>query len=130
MTSKIVGIVFLGLLLGGIIGHGGAYSFYIPQINELSLQYENLSEEHDDLNTAYENLSEEYENLNTNNEILEDQRDDIQDQYSTLSSQYNTLQIDYTLISANYDSTLDKLKGLSHDVQDFNAKKTEIQNNL
>jgi len=120
MNSKIFGILFLGVLLGGLVGYGGAYFFYTPQINELSLQYENLSQERDDLNTAYENMSEDYENLNTDYEILEDQRDDLQDQYSTLSSQYNTLQIDCNSISANYDSTLDKLKGLSDDVQDFN----------
>jgi len=112
MNSKIVGIVFLGVLLGGIIGYGGAYGFYIPQINELSLQYENLSEEYNNLNIAYENLSEEYEDLNINYETLEDQRDDVQDQYSTLSSQFNALQIDYA-------STKTKYKGLSNDVQDF-----------
>jgi len=59
MSSKSTGTIIIGLILGALLGFGGAYVYYSPQIED----FEQLQNRYEEINTNYENLLEEYELL-------------------------------------------------------------------
>lgn len=110
MESKIIVVMVVGILVGGVIGYSANYLISTPQINKLKTELSNVKSQYETLSAQNETLSGEYKAVKT-------ERDNLQSQFSILSSEYNIVKSDYNLLSDDYGKVSAYLKDLSSDVQ-------------
>lgn len=77
MDNKVIVFILLGLVVGGVLGYGGATYSLQPKINEFSALFEEKESEYDTLLAEYIKISNDFLILNSS--------------YNTLTKEYNEL---------------------------------------
>lgn len=93
--EKILVMLIVGILVGGIIGYAGSYMLYTPQINELTTELSDLESQYGTISGQYDTLSQEHKILSQ--------------QYDTLSQEQENLLTQFDEIKASYDVLLQKM---------------------
>ena len=137
MNSKIIALVIIGVVIGGLGGYGLSTSVTSTQVQSLHAQItslqisaQNLNQEYEKLDEKYNSLLEDKNSLTTSYNQLSNQyfslskeRDSIRTNYNllkqehnTLTYDYNQLEYDYNQLEYDYDQTNSYWRELSRDV--------------
>ena len=105
---KTIGLLLIGIILGGAGGYVGTQYLMQPQMDELSVQVQTMTE-------TLEQLQSDYETLSSENEDTVDQLETLQDVYATLETDKTTLDEEQAtlieqleLLTEQYESLLDE----------------------
>ena len=115
-----LGIIFFGMIIGGVLGVAGSYRYYTPivleytstisdQSSELSVLVTNVDSQtmrYDQLESDYNSLSDQHQIQTNNYESLQSEYSVLMNNYESISEQYYELTDDYLELESNYN-TLD-----------------------
>jgi len=134
MESKNLTLTIIGIIIGGVLGYGGANFQYSPQISNLHDETQTLRESIDQGTVLYESLSDEhnqlfseFNTLNENYDTLTDNYEQILSQYNSLSDEHNQLSTDFNTLNDNYDALSDNYDTLSNNYEEISSQYSEIQ---
>ena len=118
MDPKIIVILVAGILLGGSVSYGVSYFLYTQQIDNLTIELDNLD-------TQYETLFGQLGGLQQEHESLTQQFEDLQQEHESLLGQFETISGEYEELSNERDTLVERIEELSSDIA-RNVKINEV----
>jgi hypothetical protein len=103
MSLKGTTIFIIALILGSIIGFGGAFFNYSSQVEELSNYVEEITSENSLINDDHSGLNEKYNLLNQQYNALESRYSDLTHNYTELERRFVELEANYIDLLNDYE---------------------------
>lgn len=129
-----IGIVFLGIIIGGVLGVAGSYRYYTPIVLDYTSDIADKSSEISILVTdaeaqtiRYDELESDYNSLTGQHETLENNYESLTDDYESLESEYSVLMNNYASISEQYYELTDDYQDLESDYNTLDSEKRTLQ---
>jgi len=127
MKLNSIYFIFIGILIGGAIGYGGATWFYAPQYGELQTEYLTLKTQYETLSQEYNTLAFEHVHLKNYSDVLFDNFTTVTENYQTLFTSYNILAEDYIILEIEKTDVFALYETLSRAYGDLEADYSELQ---
>jgi hypothetical protein len=103
MSLKGTTIFVIALILGSIIGFGGAFFNYSHRVEELSNYVEEITSENSLINDDHTGLNEKYNLLNQQYNALESRYSELTHNYTELERRFVELEADYIDLLNDYE---------------------------
>jgi len=127
MKLNSIYFIFIGILIGGAIGYGGATWFYAPQYGELQTEYLTLETQYETLSQEYSTLAFEHVHHTNYSDALFDNFTIVTENYQTLFTNYNILAEDYIILEIEKTNAFALYETLSRAYGDLEAEYSELQ---
>jgi hypothetical protein len=110
MKSTKPAIIIFGVIVGLVLGFGGAFFIYNPQLNSLTQELKQKTSVYDSLYSDYTTLSNQYSILSTASRELSNAYDTIKIQVDSDTALINKLNADYKVLLNNYNVLYEAVK--------------------